>query len=142
MNFNQHSTLIVVLLTLLTLFINIYLGYIKIVNSTRAPEDSKVIGKSNNYASTLKENEHRANRILLNNLENVLIFIITFLVFPLSLNDISQDLFLGCGWIFLVCRFGHTYTFIKKIQPWRTIFYTIGLIAQLVLLGDVVISAF
>jgi len=88
-----------------------------------------------------KENSSVVERYLnlsRNDSENILPFFIASLLWQEYLSDIASDTFqltgVILGGIFCACRFGHTIAYICGIQPWRSIFFFLGVIVTIVLL--------
>jgi len=89
-----------------------------------------------------KENSSVVERYLnlsRNDSENILPFFIASLLWQEYLSDIASDWFqltgVILGGIFCACRFGHTIAYICEIQPWRTIFFFLGVIVTIVRQG-------
>jgi uncharacterized MAPEG superfamily protein len=94
------------------------------------PEDAKF------FAHTAPATEEapivkRAANAWRNDLENIPIFLFLGLIY-VTLGCWPQGAFIYFT-IFVVARFLHTITFLLGLQPWRTIFFTIGLIICFIL---------
>jgi uncharacterized MAPEG superfamily protein len=70
----------------------------------------------------------RASRAWRNDLENIPIFLILAGIYVMA--GLSAGAFAFYCVVFMVMRILHTYTYIKAIQPWRTIVYTVGTLAM------------
>jgi hypothetical protein len=42
--------------------------------------------------------------------------------------------------VFMIMRIIHTYTFIRGLQPWRTVSYTIGALAMLAMMIHILVE--
>ena len=70
----------------------------------------------------------RASRAWRNDLENIPIFLILGWIYVAA--GLSHKAFAFYCLVFTLMRIVHTYTYIKAMQPWRTVSYTIGLLAM------------
>src|SRR6185437_10234538 len=70
----------------------------------------------------------RASKAWRNDLENIPIFLILAGIYVAA--GLSQKAFTLYCTVFMVMRILHTYTYIKAMQPWRTVAFTIGAIAM------------
>jgi glutathione S-transferase len=90
------------------------------------PEDAKMFG------ATLVDQEvptvQRASKAWLNDLENIPMFLILALVYAIA--GLSSTAFAVYCVVFMVARILHTFFYIKAMQPWRTIAFTVGAIAM------------
>jgi uncharacterized MAPEG superfamily protein len=78
----------------------------------------------------------RAQRTLRNDLENIPIFLFLFWSgVTLDVSSFSLQLY---GVIFVSARIAHTATYLKPVQPYRTIAYAVGLFTSIALSGHVV----
>jgi len=74
----------------------------------------------------------RASKAWLNDLENIPIFLFLALIYAIA--GLSANLFIiYCG-VFVIARILHTFFYLKAMQPWRTIAYTIGAITTFALM--------
>ena len=92
------------------------------------PED----GKTTVYhdGNDITQRWIRAHR---NALENLPLFLIT--AFLLTLTTVGATFATVLFAIFVVTRWLHTICYVKSVQPWRTAFFAIGSLTQVVLLG-------
>jgi uncharacterized MAPEG superfamily protein len=90
------------------------------------PEDAKMFG------AELVPQEvpavQRANNAWRNDLENIPIFLILALVYVIV--GLSPRAFIVYSVIFTVARILHTIFYLKAMQPWRTIAFTLGAVAM------------
>jgi uncharacterized membrane protein YecN with MAPEG domain len=70
----------------------------------------------------------RASKAWRNDLENIPIFLILAGIYVAA--DLSSKAFAFYCVVFMVARILHTYTFLKAIQPWRTVTFTISALAM------------
>jgi uncharacterized MAPEG superfamily protein len=105
-------------------------------NQFVVPEDAKLFhGNQTEHEAPIVDRAARAWR---NDLENIPIFLILAGIYVAA--GLSSKAF---GWycgIFVVMRIVHTYTYIKGIQPWRTVAYTIGLFAMIAMMIHILIE--
>ena len=80
----------------------------------------------------------RASRAWRNDLENIPIFLILAWIYVMAALPLTA--FVVYCVIFMVCRIGHTICYLNSIQPWRTIFFTVGAIVMLALIINLFIS--
>ncbi|KAJ2996695.1 hypothetical protein HDV02_006255 [Globomyces sp. JEL0801] len=122
-------------------------GNSRLEAGSRAPEDSSLkpgssqsFGLQVNAEKHLIENEARWNRIVANDLENIPVGLIIFLVSILARgNDIVTTV---CVILFTVGRIGHTVAYAYSLQPYRTLFWVIGLMSVLAASINAIIGAF
>jgi uncharacterized MAPEG superfamily protein len=100
------------------------------------PEDAKL------FAGTESPNEapivDRASKAWRNDLENIPIFLILAGIYVMA--GLSAKAFAFYCTVFVVMRIVHTYTFIKGIQPWRTVVFTIGVLAMFAMMIHILIE--
>ncbi|HVC45330.1 MAG TPA: MAPEG family protein [Candidatus Binataceae bacterium] len=100
------------------------------------PEDAKLFhGKFTEQEAPIVD---RASRAWRNDLENIPIFLILAGIYVAA--GLSGRAFAWYCGIFTVMRILHTYTYIKGIQPWRTVVYTIGLFAMIAMMIHILIG--
>ena len=86
----------------------------KLFSGTEAPQEAPIVD--------------RASKAWRNDLENIPIFLILAGIYVMA--GLSSGAFAFYCIVFMVTRILHTYTFIKGIQPWRTVVFTIGALAM------------
>ncbi|KAI8892074.1 hypothetical protein BC833DRAFT_612690 [Globomyces pollinis-pini] len=115
---------------------------------SRPPEDSNLrpgaseqsFGLQTNAEKHLIEKEMRWNRIVANDLENIPIGLIIFLVSILARsNEIVTTI---CLILFTVGRLGHTIAYAYSLQPYRTVFWVIALLSVLVSSINSIVGSF
>jgi uncharacterized MAPEG superfamily protein len=74
----------------------------------------------------------RASRAWRNDLENIPIFLILAGIYVAA--GLSAKAFAFYCLVFTAMRIIHTYAFIKAIQPWRTVAFTIGTVTMLAMM--------
>jgi len=74
----------------------------------------------------------RAAKAWRNDLENIPIFLILAGIYVMA--GLSLKAFVFYCLVFMIMRIIHTYTFIRALQPWRTVSYTIGALAMLAMM--------
>jgi uncharacterized MAPEG superfamily protein len=94
------------------------------------PEDAKMFG-AEQVAQEVAAVQ-RASKAWLNDLENIPIFLILALVYAIA--GLSPRAFIIYCMVFTVARIFHTFFYLKAMQPWRTIAYTIGAITSFALM--------
>src|SRR5579875_4049430 len=94
------------------------------------PEDAAAFGGK--AAAEEPEIVQRAARAWRNDLENIPIFLILAWIYVAA--GLSLTAFIVYCIIFMVCRIGHTICYLNSIQPWRTIFFTVGALTMLALI--------
>ena len=96
----------------------------KLFRATQAPEEAPAV--------------QRAARAWLNDLENIPIFLILGWIYVAA--GLSATAFVVYCVVFVVARIGHTVCYLNAIQPLRTIAYTVGALATLVLMIHLLIE--
>src|SRR6266851_6116043 len=86
----------------------------KLFSGTESPQEAPIVD--------------RASKAWRNDLENIPIFLILAGIYVMA--GLSSGAFAFYCIVFMVTRILHTYTFIKGIQPWRTVVFTIGALAM------------
>lgn len=92
---------------------------------------NKVFGVSTQALRPLKSNEEtdetvrRWNRICSNNTANIPSGLIV-LYMAATQNTLADDILVMFSWTFLIGRIGHTIMYANSLQPWRTVFYSVG----------------
>jgi uncharacterized MAPEG superfamily protein len=104
------------------------------------PEDKKLNDKATVVYEEGNDRTQRYRRAHRNALENVPLFLITSLL--LVMTGPSVELAAGLFGTFAVVRILHSVCYVKAIQPFRTIFFVIGQITQVVVLGLLVYKVF
>jgi uncharacterized MAPEG superfamily protein len=100
------------------------------------PEDAKLFhGTAATEEPPIVE---RASRAWRNDLENIPIFLILGGIYCAA--DLSAKAFALYCLVFTVMRIVHTYTYIKAIQPARTIAFTVGAITMLVMMIHILVE--
>jgi uncharacterized MAPEG superfamily protein len=100
----------------------------------KAGSDQKVVYLE---GSDPTQRHMRAHR---NALENIPLFMITGLLFVLTRPSLAVAASIFA--VFTVARIGHSICYVKGIQPFRTITFVVGLLAQVVMLGVIVYKVF
>jgi uncharacterized membrane protein YecN with MAPEG domain len=80
----------------------------------------------------------RASRAWRNDLENIPIFLILAGIYVMA--GLSAAAFAFYCIVFVVARILHTYLFIKALQPWRTIAFTVGALAMLAMMIHILVE--
>ncbi|MCH8498801.1 MAG: MAPEG family protein [Marinobacter sp.] len=114
-----------------------YQGFHRISKQTfKTPEDAAFVGKA--AASEELPQVQRAARAWLNDLENIPIFL------ALGVAYIWVEASLTWGaWLFIVftaARYLHTLSYLLGIQPWRTVFYAIGIGCLFIMSGQILLA--
>lgn len=121
----------------------------------RPPEDSKLSiaknfkGVKQNYGLVpadakdvkllqAKETEHRWRRIVANDIETIPIALLVFAAGVLT--NANETVHLGAMVAFTAIRCWHTYAYAHSLQPQRAIAWSLGHLAALVGVGNVVLS--
>ena len=94
------------------------------------PEDAKLFGGE--VVAQEVAGVQRAANAWRNDLENIPIFLILALVYVMA--GLSASMFVIYSTIFVIARILHTVFYIRAIQPWRTIVFTIGAAAMFALI--------
>jgi len=139
MKFDQLTVLAICTTTLyVKFFITLMIqGGARFKSGTRAPEDGKLSlakGKSQSFGTEKKDVDERHilrdiryQRIVLNDLENIPIGLIVFII---SILCGGNDFFNCIGMItFTVARILHTISYAKELQPHRAIFWFFGILS-------------
>ncbi len=100
------------------------------------PEDAKMFGgtESPNEAPVVD----RAAKTWRNDLENIPIFLILAGIYVMA--GLSTTAFAIYCVVFVLMRIVHTYTFIKGLQPWRTVSFTVGVLAMFAMMIHILIA--
>lgn len=99
------------------------------------PEDAKLFGGK--FEAQQVPPVERASKAWRNDLENIPIFLILAWIYVAA--GLSVGAFEIYCVIFVVARILHTIFYLNAIQPWRTIAYTVGAIAMLVMMIQLLI---
>lgn len=100
------------------------------------PEDAKLFkGAESPQEAPIVDRAAKAWR---NDLENIPIFLILAGIYVMA--GLSAKAFAFYCTIFMAMRILHTYTFLKGMQPWRTIVYTIGVLAMFTMMIHILIE--
>lgn len=100
----------------------------------RPGSETKIVGLEGSDGTQRHIRAHR------NALENIPLFMITGLIFVML--QPSFALAAGIFGVFTVGRIAHSVCYVKGIQPFRTISFVLGLLAQVVMLGVIVFKMF
>jgi glutathione S-transferase len=100
------------------------------------PEDAKLFSGSESPEEAPIVD--RASKAWRNDLENIPIFLILAGIYVMA--GLSGKAFAFYCIVFMATRILHTYTFIKGIQPWRTVAYTIGALAMVAMMIHILIE--
>jgi uncharacterized MAPEG superfamily protein len=104
------------------------------------PEDKKLNDKATVVYDEGNDKTQRYRRAHRNALENNLLFMITGLLFAMTGSTVAiAGAIFGT---FTVCRIGHSVCYVKAIQPFRTMFFAIGMLTQVVMLGIIAWKVF
>ena len=101
------------------------------------PEDAALIGKT-----TPAQAEHpdyiRASNAYRNDLENIPIFLgLAWAALQLHAGEAMLPIYFS---VFTLARVGHTFFYLKGLQPWRSLAFGVGLLVNLALAGHIVIT--
>jgi uncharacterized MAPEG superfamily protein len=99
------------------------------------PEDKKPGGDAKVVYDEGNDKTQRYRRAHRNALENVPLFMITGLLFAMVWMGSSTAVAASIFGFFTVCRIGHSVCYVKAIQPFRTMFFALGMLTQVVMLG-------
>ncbi|HVA81104.1 MAG TPA: MAPEG family protein [Candidatus Binataceae bacterium] len=100
------------------------------------PEDAKLFkGTESPHEAPIVD---RASKAWRNDLENIPIFLILAGIYVMA--GLSTTAFAFYCVIFVLMRIVHTYTFIKGIQPWRTVSFTIGVLAMFAMMIHILVA--
>ncbi|MFK8004065.1 MAG: MAPEG family protein [Polyangiales bacterium] len=111
------------------------------------PEDALLPGSEAGDAPSVVHAQH----LIRNSLENEPLFVLVLLTYMLahmtSLADLgSQGDWVQSAsiyaWTFLGARYVHGLTFVMRKQPWRTLSFSVGLLATIGLAVQVILDAF
>lgn len=127
-------------LTVVALFakmigVALFQGVMRMRHNTFAkPEDADFYGDGEAAPAELPVVD-RAQRTLRNDLENIPIFLfLSWCYVELSLWPTGALIYFG---VFAATRYLHTATYLKPLQPYRTIAYATGLLVMLALSGHI-----
>lgn len=112
------------------------------------PEDTKLVpgSKAGDPPGVV-----HAQHLIRNSLENEPLFMFVLLAYLLahmtSLADLtSQNAWVQSAsiyaWTFVGARYAHGLSFVMRLQPWRTLSYSVGLLATVGLAVQVILDAF
>jgi glutathione S-transferase len=96
----------------------------KLFSGTEAPQEAPIVD--------------RASKAWRNDLENIPIFLILAGIYVMA--GLSSGAFAFYCIVFMVTRILHTYTFIKGVQPWRTVVFTIGALAMFAMMIQILVE--
>jgi uncharacterized MAPEG superfamily protein len=100
------------------------------------PEDAKLFhGQESAAEAPIVD---RASKAWRNDLENIPIFLILAGIYVAA--GLSAKAFAFYCIVFMVMRILHTYTFIKGMQPWRTVVFTIGTVMMFAMMIHILIE--
>lgn len=119
--------------------IGFYQGSVRSKNKVFSnPEDAKAL------KGEVLPQEHpdieRANRAYRNDLENIPMFL--FLSLGYIMLNCPEKAGVICLMLFTFARIMHTITYLKAIQPWRSISYGVGLLCCLFLVFNIIYKVF
>jgi uncharacterized MAPEG superfamily protein len=97
------------------------------------PEDRKLDDKAAVVYDEGNDKTQRYRRAHRNALENVPLFMITGLLFVMTRP--SATLAIAIFATFATVRIAHSVCYVKSIQPFRTMFFALGMLTQVVMLG-------
>jgi uncharacterized MAPEG superfamily protein len=100
------------------------------------PEDKKLNDAATVVYEEGNEKTQRYRRAHRNALENVPLFMITGLLFTMV--GPSFALAASIFGTFVVARIGHSFCYVKAKQPFRTLFFVLGALTQVAMLGVIV----
>lgn len=104
------------------------------------PEDKRLDDKATVVYEEGNDKTQRYRRAHRNALENVPLFMITGLIFAMT--GVTTAIAASIFGTFTVARIGHSFCYVKSIQPFRTMFFAIGQLTQVVMLGFIVWKIF
>jgi uncharacterized MAPEG superfamily protein len=99
------------------------------------PEDARMIVQTE-AVTTEHPAVMRANNAYRNDLENIPLFLVLALIYQ------GLQCWPGGAPVYFVLftlgRIGHTYSYLKALQPWRSLAYFVGLLVNFALCGHIV----
>jgi microsomal prostaglandin-E synthase 1 len=104
------------------------------------PEDKRLNDKATVVFDEGNDKTQRYRRAHRNALENVPLFLLTGLL--LAMVGTSLAVAASIYAVFTVARILHSVCYVKGIQPFRTVFFVLGFLAQLTSLGFIVFAVF
>jgi uncharacterized membrane protein YecN with MAPEG domain len=104
------------------------------------PEDKRLNPKADVVFEAGNEKTARYRRAHRNALENIPLFLVTGLL--LALTPVPFALAVAMFAVFVVARVGHSVSYVKGLQPWRTASFGVGALAQLAVLAYLGYAAF
>jgi glutathione S-transferase len=104
------------------------------------PEDKKLNDQATVVYDEGSDQTQRYRRAHRNAIENNLLFIITGLLYVMT--GPSSGLATAIFATFATVRIGHSVCYIKGIQPFRTMFFALGMLTQVVMLGLIIWKVF
>ena len=119
----------VVQLILMAVPANLELG----IGKTLSPRDAERLGGS--LESQVSVRTARLVRALNNHFEALLLFAIA--VIAVSVTDSSSPLTMACSWAYLSARILYIPAYVFGWVPWRSLIWTVGLTATVVMLFSV-----
>lgn len=114
----------------------LFQGYMRTKHDRFArPEDAETYGSGEVADSDLAVVD-RAQRALRNDVENIPIFLVLAWCFvAMNIYPAACAVYFG---IFAAARIAHTVFYLRPLQPYRTISYTVGTLVSLTLSGHIV----
>ena len=97
------------------------------------PEDQKLNAGATVVYEGGNETTARYRRAHRNALENIPLFLITG--FLLTFAGISPTAAMVLFGIFVAARYVHSFAYVQRLQPWRTLSFVIGALDQVAILG-------
>ena len=130
-----YYTITCLILTTNLLFLWVYSGFVRAkVKTTVNKEDASRFGGAA-VTQTEPEPIARVLRAHTNAEANIYPFLFLGIIFVLAGgNATTAAIIFG---VFALARLLHSFAFLKGLQPWRTIFFSIGALATLVLMVDI-----
>lgn len=108
--------------------------------TTPNPEDARTVVKGSAVVAQDPDSVARVLRAHRNTTDNTLPFLLLALVFVQMRPDpLETQILLGT---FTAARLAYTVCYLGQIQPWRTIFYGVGVLATLALVVEILRALF
>jgi prostaglandin-E synthase 1 len=130
-------TIALLILSLNMLVLWAYSGAVRgKTKTTPNKEDTTTVAKGTQLAETEPPEVARVLRAHRNATANIIPFLFLGLVFVLAGGSVlAAEVIFG---VFVVARLAHSFAYVGGKQPWRTIFFTLGGVTTLVLMGFIV----
>lgn len=104
------------------------------------PEDLVLNGEATIVYEGGNDRTSRYRRAHRNALENIPLFLLTG--YLLTITGVSAPVALVLFGVFVAARLLHSVAYVRQMQPWRTIAFSIGALDQAVLVGVIVYGVF